>query len=111
MENAGTRTLARGVETNFLSLQTNTRKRQNHAFAFFTYQRGAARRKGEGGAHKKRRAPKGAPPRKTPAAPRQSADSGVSLKITENRRQQPAEERVNLISQKRKNDAFSFFPL
>ena len=33
--NARTRALARGIETNSLSLQTNTQKRKNHTFSFF----------------------------------------------------------------------------
>ena len=101
MENVGTRTLARGVETNFLSLQTNTRKRQNHAFAPAPpICRQAHAGKVKAARIKKGVPRKGAPPRKTPAAPRQSADSGVSLKITENRRQQPAEIFVNNVSSK-----------
>ena len=56
-------------------------------------------------------APKSAPPRKTPAAPRCKRGQRGCHQITAFRRRQLAEERVNLISQKRKNDTFSFFPL
>ena len=35
LQNVRARTLARGIEINSLSLQTNTQKRKNHTFSFF----------------------------------------------------------------------------
>ena len=77
------------------SLKNNTRKRQNHAFAFFTLQRGAARRKGEGCARFIKVCPEKRAVEENSDCSARRAYNGVFLKITENRRRQLAEIFVN----------------